>query len=31
MMITGFEIHGSYLLLGFKKAVQLHTLAPGPC
>ena len=27
MMITGFEVHGSYLLLGFKKAVQLHTLA----
>lgn len=27
MMISGFEVHGSYLLLGFKKAVQLHTLA----
>jgi thiosulfate reductase cytochrome b subunit len=27
MMITGFEVHGSYTLLGFQKAVQLHTLA----
>ncbi len=27
MMITGFEVHGTYNLLGFKKAVQLHTLA----
>ncbi|MCK6391237.1 MAG: cytochrome b/b6 domain-containing protein [Azonexus sp.] len=27
MMISGFEVHGSYVLLGFKKAVQLHTVA----
>ena len=27
MMITGFEVHGTYSLLGFKGAVQLHTLA----
>ncbi|MGB4467748.1 MAG: cytochrome b/b6 domain-containing protein [Azovibrio sp.] len=27
MMITGFEIHGTYALLGFAKAVQVHTLA----
>lgn len=27
MMITGFEIHGSYTFLGFKKAVDLHTIA----
>jgi thiosulfate reductase cytochrome b subunit len=27
MMITGFEVHGSYALLGFQKAVQLHSLA----
>lgn len=27
MMITGFEVHGSYSLLGFQQAVQLHTLA----
>ena len=27
MMISGFEVHGSYVLLGFKKAVQLHTAA----
>jgi len=27
MMLTGFEIHGSYSLLSFQKAVQLHTLA----
>ena len=27
MMITGFEVHGSYALIGFQKAVQLHTLA----
>ena len=27
MMITGFEVHGSYTLLGFQKAVQVHTLA----
>ena len=27
MMITGFEIHGSYTLLGFRKAVDAHTIA----
>ncbi|MCK6412796.1 MAG: cytochrome b/b6 domain-containing protein [Azonexus sp.] len=27
MMITGFEVHGSYTLIGFGKAVQLHSLA----
>ncbi len=27
MMITGFEVHGSYTLLGFGDAVQWHTLA----
>lgn len=27
MMITGFEIHGSYSLLGFEKAVDVHTQA----
>jgi thiosulfate reductase cytochrome b subunit len=27
MMISGFEVHGTYVLLGFKKAVQLHTVA----
>lgn len=27
MMITGFEVHGSYALIGFQKAVQLHSLA----
>ncbi|UCV17178.1 cytochrome b/b6 domain-containing protein [Ferribacterium limneticum] len=27
MMITGFEVHGSYTLVGFQKAVQLHSLA----
>ena len=27
MMITGFEVHGTYTLVGFQKAVQLHTLA----
>jgi thiosulfate reductase cytochrome b subunit len=27
MMITGFEVHGSYTLMGFQKAVQIHTLA----
>lgn len=27
MMITGFEVHGSYSMLGFQKAVQLHSLA----
>ena len=27
MMITGFEVHGSYSLLGFAQAVQYHTLA----
>lgn len=26
MMITGFEIHGTYSLLGFRRAVELHTL-----
>jgi thiosulfate reductase cytochrome b subunit len=27
MMISGFEVHGTYVLLGFKSAVQLHTVA----
>ena len=27
MMISGFEVHGTYTLLGFQKAVQLHTVA----
>lgn len=27
MMISGFEVHGTYDLLGFRKAVQLHTVA----
>jgi thiosulfate reductase cytochrome b subunit len=27
MLITGFEIHGSYSLLGFASAVSLHTTA----
>ena len=27
MMITGFEVHGTYTLLGFQKAVQLHSMA----
>lgn len=27
MMISGFEVHGTYDLLGFQKAVQLHTVA----
>ena len=27
LMITGFEIHGVYSLMGFKDAVNLHTLA----
>lgn len=27
MMITGFEVHGTYSLLGFGKAVQVHTMA----
>lgn len=27
MMITGFEVHGSYHFLGFATAVNLHTIA----
>ena len=27
MMLTGFEVHGSYTLIGFQKAVQLHSIA----
>ena len=27
MMITGCEVQGSYALIGFQKAVQLHSLA----
>jgi len=27
MLITGFEIHGSYANFGFQKAVQYHTVA----
>lgn len=27
MLMTGFEVHGTYRLLGWQKAAQLHTLA----
>ena len=27
MLITGFEVHGSYSLLGFKEATETHTIA----
>ena len=27
MLITGFEVHGSYKFLGFEKAVNIHTVA----
>jgi len=27
LALTGFEVHGSYTLFGFKKAVELHNLA----
>lgn len=27
MLVTGFEIHGTYRLFGFEKAGQLHTFA----
>jgi thiosulfate reductase cytochrome b subunit len=27
LMLTGFEIHGSYSLLGFESAVEIHTIA----
>lgn len=27
LLMTGFEIHGSYQLLGFDRAVALHTIA----
>jgi thiosulfate reductase cytochrome b subunit len=27
MMISGFEVHGSYSLLGYRRAVNLHTLS----
>ncbi|MCL4470230.1 MAG: cytochrome b/b6 domain-containing protein [Gammaproteobacteria bacterium] len=27
MMVSGFEVHGAYKLLGFKSAVELHTIA----
>lgn len=27
LMLTGFEIHGSYSIFGFEKAVDLHTIA----
>lgn len=27
MMLSGFEVHGSYALLGFKTAARVHTLA----
>lgn len=27
MLFTGFEVHGSYTVLGFEQAVQVHTLA----
>ena len=27
LMVTGFEIHGTYSAFGFRKAVELHTIA----
>ncbi|MCX7240099.1 MAG: cytochrome b/b6 domain-containing protein [Burkholderiales bacterium] len=27
MLVTGFEVHGSYTLLGFAQAVSYHTIA----
>ena len=27
LLITGFEIHGTFALLGFEKAVDVHTIA----
>jgi len=27
MLVTGFEVHGSYILFGFGQAVSIHTLA----
>lgn len=27
MLLTGFEVHGSYSLFGFEKAVSFHTIA----
>jgi thiosulfate reductase cytochrome b subunit len=27
LLITGFEVHGSYTLLGFEQAVDVHTIA----
>lgn len=27
MMLSGFEVHGSYILFGFGEAVRIHTLA----
>lgn len=27
MLVTGFEVHGSYTLVGFKTAVQWHSVA----
>jgi thiosulfate reductase cytochrome b subunit len=27
MLFSGFEVHGTYRVLGFERAVQLHTLA----
>ncbi|MDO9054526.1 MAG: cytochrome b/b6 domain-containing protein [Gallionella sp.] len=27
MLVTGFEVHGSYSLFGFGKAVDLHTIS----
>lgn len=27
MMLTGFEVHGLYVLFGFEKAVNYHTIA----
>ena len=29
MLVTGFEIHGTYKLFGFEKAGQLHAMPPG--
>ena len=27
LMLTGFEVHGSYKLFGFESAVEIHTIA----
>ena len=31
LIVTGFEVHGSYELMGYKKAIMYHDIAAWAC